>query len=269
MSKSWLVTGSSRGLGRAIVAAALERGDGVVATARQAAGFGDLQAKHHGALTVLEMDVTDAAAVKRTVSDAVATVGELDIVVNNAGYGHFGALEELTGSELRAQLETNVFGVVNVTQAVLPHFRKKGSGQFVQVSSAGGLFAFPLVGAYNASKWALEGLTDAFAQEAAPLGISVTLFEPNYMDTDWGGSSAMHSAPMSHYESFRQARANRPAVVGAAPADVAKAVLWLADQPRPPLRLLYGPSALERVKQSYASRMALWDEYAWVTAQAD
>ena len=171
MSKTWFITGASRGFGRVWTTAALERGDRVAATARDTTTLTELVARFGDALLPIQLDVTDRAAGIAAVQTAHHRFGRLDVVVNNAGYGHFGAVEETTDDEARAQLETNFFGALWITQAAIPLLHEQGSGHIVQVSSIGGVTAFPNLGVYNASKWALEGLTEALAGEVAGFGI--------------------------------------------------------------------------------------------------
>ena len=173
--KVWFITGTSRGFGREWTIAALERGDKVAATARDTATLDDLVAKYGDALLPLKLDVTDRDADFAAVKDAHDRFGRLDVVVNNAGYGQFGFIEELSEAEARAQLETNTFGALWVTQAALPYLRAQRSGHVIQVSSIGGITAFANVGIYHASKWALEGFSQALATEVASFGIHVTL----------------------------------------------------------------------------------------------
>src|SRR6476620_1290222 len=189
MSKTWFITGASRGFGREWTIAALERGDTVAATARDTATLDDLVAQFGDKLLPLQLDVTDRAAVGTAVKDAHDRFGRLDVVVNNAGYGQFGMIEEISEQEARDQIETNVFGALWVTQAVLPYLREQGSGHILQVSSIGGISAFPNIGMYHASKWALEGMSQALSQEVADFGIKVTLIEPAGYSTDWRDSS--------------------------------------------------------------------------------
>jgi NAD(P)-dependent dehydrogenase (short-subunit alcohol dehydrogenase family) len=186
--KVWFITGTSRGFGRDWAIAALERGDKVAGTARDTATLDDLVDKYGDALLPIQLDVTDREADFAAVKRAHDHFGRLDIVVNNAGYGHFGFVEELSEQDAREQIETNVFGALWITQAALPYLREQRSGHIIQVSSIGGITAFPVVGIYHASKWALEGLSQALAQEVAPFGIHVTLIEPGGFDTDWAGS---------------------------------------------------------------------------------
>lgn len=183
MSKVWFITGVSRGFGREWTLAALERGDRVAGTARDLGTVEDVAAKYPDTFLPLRLDVTDRDADFAAVRQAAEHFGRLDVVVNNAGYGHFGMIEELTEDEVRAQFETNVFGALWVTQAALPILRAQGSGHILQVSSIGGISAFPNLGAYHASKWALEGFSQSLAQEVAPFGIHVTLIEPGGFST--------------------------------------------------------------------------------------
>ena len=262
--KTWFITGASRGFGREWTIAALERGDRVAATARDLSTLDDLAAKHGDALLPLRLDVTDRAADFAAVRHAHEHFGRLDVVVNNAGYGHFGFVEELTEAEFRAQLETNVFGAMWVTQAALPLLREQGSGHILQVSSIGGISAFPLVGAYHASKWALEGFSQALAQEVESFGIHVTLIEPGGFSTDWGGSSAKHSAEHPAYAELHaktaEARKKRVGTPGD-PEASATAVLAIVDAANPPLRAFLGESPLGIAKADYASRLASWEEW--------
>src|SRR3954471_7687577 len=204
MSRTWFITGTSRGFGREWAIAALDRGDQVAATARDVASLDDLVQTYGEALLPIALDVTDREADFAAVAQAHDHFGGLDIVVNNAGYGHFGMIEELTEDEARAQIEANLFGALWVTQAALPYLREQGSGHIIQVSSIGGISAFPLVGIYHASKWGLEGLSQALAQEVAGFGIHVTLVEPGGFSTDWSGDSARHSEQLDDYKAVRE-----------------------------------------------------------------
>jgi NAD(P)-dependent dehydrogenase (short-subunit alcohol dehydrogenase family) len=202
-AKTWFITGASRGFGREWTIAALERGDSVAATARDTSTLDDLAEKFGTALLPLALDVTDREAVFASVAKANDTFGRLDVVVNNAGYGQFGFVEELSEREARDQMETNLFGALWVTQAALPFLRAQGSGHIVQVTSIGGITAFPNIGMYHASKWALEGISQSLAAEVAPFGIDVTIIEPAGYSTDWAGPSARHTTPISAYDDLR------------------------------------------------------------------
>ena len=219
MTKNWYITGTSRGFGREFAITALERGDRVAATARNLSSLDDLVQKYGDALLPLELDVTDKAAVGETVRRAHEAFGSLDVVVNNAGYGHFGAVEELSEQEIRDQLETNFFGALWVTQAVLPILREQGSGHIIQISTIGGVGAFPNIGAYHASKWALEGLTEALSKEVAELGIKVTLVEPGGFSHRLGrrlrealdADAGLRPRPRGERQAARSGHTRRPA----------------------------------------------------------
>jgi NAD(P)-dependent dehydrogenase (short-subunit alcohol dehydrogenase family) len=270
-SKIWFITGTSRGFGREWALAALERGDRVAATARDAAALDDLVAVHRDAVLPIALDVTDREAVRRAVDLAVDHFGRLDIVVNNAGYGLFGMVEEITEEQARAQMETNLFGALWVTQAALPHLRAGGGGHIVQVSSIGGITAFPGLGMYHASKWALEGLSQALAAEVADFGIRVTLVEPTGYGTDWAGASAQRTDQLPAYAPVREkAAARRAAAVGRRgdPTATRAAILALVDAAEPPLRIFFGNGPFATASADYASRLAEWQAWEAVSIAA-
>ena len=269
--KVWFITGTSRGFGRKWAIAALDRGDKVAATARDTATLTDLAEKYGDALLPIQLDVTDRDADFAAVKQAHDHFGRLDVVVNNAGYGHFGMVEELSEADARNQMETNLFGALWVTQAALPFLRAQGSGHILQVSSIGGISAFPMVGMYHASKWALEGLSQALAQEVADFGIKVTLIEPGGFSTDWSGSSAKRSEPLAAYDELREKaqrwRASRAASPGD-PAASAAAVLAVVDAEEPPLRVFFGEAPLGIATADYESRLKTWNEWQHVALLA-
>jgi NAD(P)-dependent dehydrogenase (short-subunit alcohol dehydrogenase family) len=274
MSKVWFITGSSRGLGRKFVEAALSRGDKVAATARNTTSLNDLVATYGDAVLPLDMDVTDKAAVIESVERAKQHFGRLDVIVNNAGYAQVGAVEELTEQELRDQMETNLFGAVWVIQAALPHLREQGAGHFIQLSSVAGVIAMPLGGAYHASKWALEGLNEALAGEVAGFGIKVTVIEPGGFATrDGKNPDPLDNGHVANtnpaYDGLRQRLAG---MVGKQPAGdptaAAQALLKIVDADTPPLRILFGQGFYPMVQQSYASRLKTWDDWQDLSAAA-
>jgi NAD(P)-dependent dehydrogenase (short-subunit alcohol dehydrogenase family) len=262
--KVWFITGASRGFGREWTIAALDRGDKVAATARDTATLDDLVAKYGDAVLALELDVDDRDADIAAVNRAHDHFGRLDIVVNNAGYGQFGFVEEASEAEVRAQFETNVFGALWVTQAALPYLREQRSGHIIQVSSIGGISAFQNVGIYHASKWALEGFSQSLAQEIASFGIHVTLIEPGGFATDWAGSSAKHATPLPAYDEAHAAadlaRSQRVATPGDPHASAA-AILKVVDAEEPPLRVFFGKQPIQIAKADYASRIKTWEEW--------
>jgi NAD(P)-dependent dehydrogenase (short-subunit alcohol dehydrogenase family) len=269
--KTWFITGTSRGFGREWALAALERGDTVAATARDVSSLDDLASAFGDAVLPLALDVTDRAAAFAAVRRAHERFGRLDVVVNNAGYGHFGMVEELSEADIRAQMETNFFGALWVTQAALPHLRAQGSGHILQVSSIGGISAFPMIGAYHASKWALEGLSQALAQEVAGFGIAVTLIEPGGFATDWAGPSARHSVEMAAYADVREQSERWRAARQESPGDPAAtrdAILAIVDADDPPLRVFLGDGPLALATADYATRLQTWREWEPVSVAA-
>ncbi|GAA3875424.1 SDR family oxidoreductase [Streptomyces sp. NPDC003631] len=260
--KVWFITGTSRGFGREWAEAALERGDRVAATARNIESLKALTDSYGDRVLALQLDVTDKAAVDTAVAHAHEHFGRLDVVVNNAGYGLFGTIEEVSEDEARAQIETNLFGALWVTKAALPILRAQGSGHFVQVSSIGGLMAFPNLGLYHASKWAVEAFSQSLALEVAPFGLHVTIVEPTGYSTDWSGDSAVNATPIDVYEPARAARAARvkPGMVGD-PTATREAILAIVDADEPPLRVFFGRGQVERIEEEYGKRLDTW--HAW------
>jgi len=270
-SKIWFITGASRGFGREWTIAALDRGDRVAATARDLSTLDDLVAKYGESILPIHLDVTDRAADFAAVARAHERFGRLDVVVNNAGYGQFGFVEELSEQDARAQIETNLFGALWVTQAALPFLREQRGGHILQVSSIGGISAFPNVGIYHASKWGLEGFSQALAQEVASFGIKITIIEPGGFDTDWGGASAKHAAPLPAYEQVHAAAAEARKARTTAPGDPtasSAAILRVVDEAEPPLRVFLGAAPLGIAEADYESRLATWRQWQDVAVAA-
>jgi NAD(P)-dependent dehydrogenase (short-subunit alcohol dehydrogenase family) len=269
--KTWFITGTSRGFGREWAIAALDRGDQVAATARNLGTLDDLVTKYGDAILPIKLDVTDRQAAFAAVRQAHERFGRLDVVANNAGYGQFGMVEEISEAEIRAQLETNVLGALWVTQAALPFLREQGGGHIIQVSSIGGVSAFMNTGAYHASKWALEGFSQSLSQEVAGFGIKVTLIEPTGYSTDWSGSSAKRATPLPVYDHVRDAAAKARAQRFPAPGNPVAthdAILALVDSDDPPLRLFLGEAPLRIAVEDYGSRLATWAQWQQVAAAA-
>ncbi|TVT20137.1 SDR family oxidoreductase [Amycolatopsis acidiphila] len=269
--KIWFITGASKGFGREWAIAALERGDRVAATARNVSTLDDLRDRFGDALLPLRLDVDDRDADFAAVEQAAKHFGRLDVVVNNAGYGQFGMIEELSEAEARAQFETNVFGALWVTQAALPILRAQGSGHILQVSSIGGISAFANIGIYNASKWALEGFSQALAQEVGHSGVKVTIIEPGGYSTDWGGPSAKSATPLPDYEPVRERAAEQRRSRVATPGDpvaTRAAVLALVDAEKPPLRVFFGDGPLRIATADYESRLAEWQAWQELSVKA-
>ena len=269
MAKTIFITGASRGFGKIWAEAFLKRGDKVAATARNTDTLKDLAARYGDALLPLQLDVTDRAASFAAIQKANKHFGQIDVVINNAGYGLFGAIEETSEQEARDQMEANVFGLLWVTQAVLPIMRAQGHGHIIQVSSVLGMATLPVLGLYNASKWAVEGLSETLATEVKAFGINVTLVEPNGFTTDWGGASAVHTQPLKVYDGLKAAfQAGVTEDSFGRPEATADAVLALVDAANPPLRLFLGKVALPWIKQVYADRLTTWEGWKEVSAAA-
>lgn len=267
---NWFITGTSRGLGRAFATAALERGDRVAATARRLSALQDLAHRFPDTLLPIQLDVTDESAASDAVHLAAESFKSLDVVVNNAGYGHFGALEELTTHELRRQLDTNLFAPFWISKAAVPIMREQHGGHIVQISSLGGIGAFANLGAYHASKWALEAMSESLAAEVAAFGIEVTLVEPGGYDTDWAGSSAARSTPLAPYEPMRHAAAaRRGGQASGDPTHAAAALLQIVDAGhRAPRRIIFGEQALSVAEDILQQRLAIWNDWRDTTRSA-
>jgi NAD(P)-dependent dehydrogenase (short-subunit alcohol dehydrogenase family) len=262
MNKTWLITGTSGGFGRAMVEQLLARGDRVAATTRRLASLDDLATRFGECLWRSELDITDNADIVRVVGEAVADLGRIDVVVSNAGYGLFGAAEEVSDEQLVRQLDVNLLGSMRLVRAVLPHLRAHGGGRILQVSSVGGQVAYPTLGVYHASKWGIEGFIEALIPEVAPFGIQATLVEPGGARTDWAGSNAERAQPLSAYEEStvgamrrRMAAAGLQAFRGD-PQKIAKAMIACADEPQAPRRLALGSDAYEALHSTLTARLA-------------
>jgi NAD(P)-dependent dehydrogenase (short-subunit alcohol dehydrogenase family) len=269
MTKTILITGASRGFGKIWAEAFLQRGDKVIATARNLNDLNDLVQAYGDAILPLQLDVNDRAACFEAVATAAKHFGRIDTLINNAGYGLFGAIEEASEQEVRDQFETNVFGLLWMTQAVIPVMRAQGSGHIIQLSSVLGMATLPVLGIYNASKFAVEGLSETLATEVKAFGIKVSLIEPNGFNTDWGGASAIHSTPMDIYEPVKAAlQAGMTEDSFGVPEATTDAVLKLVDSTNPPLRLMLGKVGLPWMTQVYAGRLAEWEDWKEVANAA-
>ncbi|GMK44509.1 short-chain dehydrogenase/reductase [Paenibacillus glycanilyticus] len=248
MSKVWFITGSSRGFGRSLAEAVLANGDQLVATARRPEQLADLEARYGNRVRLVPLDVTSYEQAEAAIRTAVEAFGRLDVVVNNAGYGNVSSIEETPMEDFRAQVETNLWGVVHVTKAALPVLREQGHGHIVQFSSIGGRTGAPGLGPYQMSKWAVEGFSEVLAKEVNPLGIKVTLIEPGGFRTDWAGSSMQHIEPRDEYkDTVGGLLKHLREVTGKEngdPEKAAQAILAIASEENPPLRLLLGSDAV-------------------------
>jgi len=245
MSKVWFITGSSRGLGRALAEAVLAAGHRLVATARNPEELRTLVATAPDRSRAVALDVTDPEATRKAIDAAVAAFGRIDVLVNNAGYANVASIEDLPEDDFRAQVETNFFGVVNVTRAALPVLRAQRDGHIIQVSSIGGRSGSPGLAAYQSAKWAVGGFSEVLATEVRPLGIRVTIVEPGGMRTDWAGSSMRVLESRPEYQGvlapFTHMRGD--AVMRGDPAKIANAILRISEEKNPPLHLLLGSDA--------------------------
>jgi NAD(P)-dependent dehydrogenase (short-subunit alcohol dehydrogenase family) len=268
MNRIWLITGANSGFGRAITEAAVAAGDVAVATARRVAALDDLAAAHPGQVDVLPLDVTDAAAIDATVRDVIGRHGRIDVLVNNAGRSHVGATEETTDAELRDLFEVHVFGPAALVRAVLPHMRARRAGAIIQISSLGGQLSYAGFGAYSATKSALEGMSEALADEVRPLGIKVLIVEPGAFRTELFGNISA-SEPIGDYDGTAgETRRMIEASAGRQPGDPAKAaaaMLTVLDAPETSLRLPLGDDAVDAILghlDSVRSDIATWEKLA-------
>ncbi|NUW44104.1 oxidoreductase [Nonomuraea rhodomycinica] len=274
MAKTWLITGASRGFGRHLTEAVLEAGDQVIATARDPRQLDDLVVRHGDRMRAVALDVTDAAAAARAAKEATDAFGSLDVVVNNAGYGNSAPIEEMAEDDFRAQIETNLFGVVNVTRAALPVLRAQRSGVFVQFSSIGGrVGGTPGMGAYQTAKFAVEGFSEVLASEVAPFGVKVIIVEPGAFRTDWQGSSMeIHPVGPDYEQTVGAIHRYRHDTDGTQPGDPARAARIIIDVVRdddPPRRLLLGSDAVASAQKAAEIRAAETEKWADVSRSAD
>ncbi|MET8457527.1 SDR family NAD(P)-dependent oxidoreductase [Streptomyces parvulus] len=268
--RTWFITGASRGLGALWAEAVLAHGDQVVATARDASVFKPLAERYGSRVLPLNLDVTDRSAVDAAVEEAERKFGSIDILVNNAGHMLHGTVEEVGAEQARAQMDVNFFGALWTTRAVLPGMRERRSGRILQVSSIGGLVAYPALGIYQASKWALEAMSQSLAAEVEVYGIHVTLIEPIMFPT---GLAEASPQPQPHpaYAHAREALFAGAAASGFMPGDPAAtsaALLALADAPHPPLRVLFGTGGIDALRTEFAGRLAGLEEWDHISRLA-
>ena len=259
MTTTWLITGASSGFGRLLTELLLARGDRVAATYRRSGALDGLQAEYGESLWTVRLDVTDGDQVSRAVAEAFAALGTIDVVVSNAGYGVYGAAEEVSDDQLRRVLDTNLLGSIRVIRAVLPHLRDQGSGHILQLSSAGGQTVYPNFGYYHASKWGIEGFCETVALEVAPFGIGMTIVEPGATPT--GFADAMDVAPiMPEYENTPAGEGRRQAfTLPNDPHKIAQAMIDLVASGETPLRLPLGSDTFDDVRASLVARLAELD----------
>ncbi|WP_293312908.1 SDR family NAD(P)-dependent oxidoreductase [Pedobacter sp. UBA5917] len=269
MSKTIFITGASRGFGKIWAEALLQRGDKVIATARNVAALDDLKAKYGNNILTLQLDVNSRDAGFEAMNKAKEHFGSIDVLINNAGYGLFGAIEETSEKEAREQMETNFFGLLWLSQAVLPVMREQGYGHIIQLSSVLGLISRPVLGLYAASKFAVEGLSESLAAEVKGFGINVSIIEPAGFDTEWGGSSAARTTAIPEYDEVKNNhQAGIPPDFHGTASGTTEALLKLIDSENPPLRLLLGKYANMLVKKDYGNRIEEWDKWQETTLAA-
>lgn len=265
MAKTWFITGTSSGFGRILTERLLARGDRVAATLRRPEALDDLRQTYGERLWTARLDVTDPTAVRRVVAGAFEALGVIDVVVNNAGYGLFAAVEEASDDQIRQVLDTNLLGSIAVIRAALPHLRTQGHGRILQVSSAGGQTTYPNFSFYHASKWGIEGFCETVAQEVAPFGIGLTIVEPGATPTGFG--SGLATAPiMPEYDATPAGDTRRAITDGSFrldndPARIVEAMIASADSAEAPLRLPLGRDTYEHVRASLVSRLESHDAH--------
>lgn len=260
MEKTILITGASRGFGKIWTEAFLKSGYNVVATARNPESLKELAGVYGNSLLTLTLDVVSREQCFKVVSEAGSRFGKIDVLINNAGYGLFGSVEEATEKEARQQFDTNLFGTLWMTQAVLPLMREKGSGHIIQVSSVLGVATVPLLGLYNATKWAIEGLTESLATEVKGFGIATTLIEPIAYATDFSGASGVNSTSIEAYEGLKSIVYDQfKKMPNGNPAATAQVIVKLVEAVNPPSRVFFGKTALPWIKQVYSDRLVQWD----------
>ncbi|NKM97002.1 SDR family NAD(P)-dependent oxidoreductase [Rhizobium leguminosarum bv. viciae] len=270
----WFITGASSGLGGALTEAVLARGWRAAMTARRPETLADLTAEHGDRALALALDVTDSNSIASAVRDAETHFGAIDVLVNNAGYGYLSAIEEGDDAEIRAQVETNVFGLIDVTKQVLPGMRRRRQGHIFNVSSLGGLVAFAATGYYHATKFAVEALSESLSHEVKPLGIDVTILEPGAFRTDWAGRSMVESSTVieDYAETSGKRRQATRSISGNQPGDPARAataIISAFEADVPPLRLLLGAPALKIARERLDALRANFDAWAETTLSAD
>jgi len=273
MQKTWFITGASAGLGRLMTEKLLARGDRVVGTLRRAGALDDLATRYGDHLRIVTLDVTDTAAARATIGDAFGAMGRIDVIVSNAGYGLFGAAEEVSDAQIDRQIATNLTGSIQVIRASLPHLRDQGGGRIMQVSSEGGQIAYPNFSLYHATKWGIEGFVEAVAQEVAPFGIDFILVEPGPTATNFAAAKD-DAVPMRVYDdtpagAVRRGVADDSFAIKGDAAKCADAMIVAADAERPALRLALGSSAYRSITTALADRLEKIEQQRAVAMSAD
>jgi NAD(P)-dependent dehydrogenase (short-subunit alcohol dehydrogenase family) len=269
MSKVIFISGASRGFGKLWAEAFLKDGHSVIATARKTDTLSDLVKQYGEQLLPLQLDVNDREAAVAAINKAADHFGRIDVLINNAGYGQMGAVEEVSEEQARGVMDTNFFGLLWLTQAVLPIMRAQKSGHIIQVASVLGLVTWPTIGLYNASKYAVEGLSETLAQEVKDFGVHVTVVEPGPYATDFGTASAVHATAIPAYDDLKAGfYAAISGVSLGKPEATVDAIVTLVNSDNPPLHFLLGKDALPLVKQEYQNRLDQWEAWQEVAVAA-
>jgi NAD(P)-dependent dehydrogenase (short-subunit alcohol dehydrogenase family) len=274
MEKVWLITGCSTGFGRELAKEVLAKGYKVAVASRKTSDVDDIVAAYPNSSIAIKLDVTVDAEIKSSVAQTIAHFGQIDVLVNNAGIGYFGSIEESEEAEVRKMFEINVFGLAKMTQEVLPHMRKQRSGHILNIASIAGLRSFPGVGFYNATKYAVDGFSESLAKEVGPLGIKVTIIAPSGFRTDWAGRSANES-PATIADYAETADKNKSTIRGISgnqagdPVRAVKAMIQVVESETPPMRLLLGVAALKGAREKLEELKHDFDTWATVTEGAD
>jgi NAD(P)-dependent dehydrogenase (short-subunit alcohol dehydrogenase family) len=272
-NKTWFITGTSTGLGRLMTERLLARGDNVIATLRKPGALDDLLARYSKQLHVLLLDVTDIAAIRRVVQQAFDHAGRIDVLVSNAGYGLFGAAEEVNDTQIERQIATNLTGSIQLIRAVLPHLRQQGGGRIVQVSSEGGQIAWPNFSLYHATKWGIEGFIESVAQEVAPFGIDFLIAEPGPTATNFASGLDV-AQPMASYENtpageVRRGLADGSIAINGDTVKTVEAMIAAADTEKPPFRLALGSKAYHSIREALHGRLQVLEATRAVALKTD
>lgn len=268
-SKTWFITGTSSGIGRHLTEQLLDRGHRVAATLRKMNALDDLQAVHGDRLWIAPLELTDRSGIRATVDRAFSELGRIDVVVNNAGYGLFGAAEEVDDADIPHQIATNLTGSIDVIRAALPHLRAQKGGHILQVASEGGQVTYPNFALYHATKWGIEGFCETVAKEVAPFGIKLTIVEPGATRTEFGASLKL-SRKIDAYEEtvvgdVRRAIASGAFAIDGDPAKMAGAMIDLADSASPPMRLALGGTTYDGIRAALEARLSELEAYRHIT----
>ncbi|MGF9889547.1 oxidoreductase [Priestia megaterium] len=270
--KVWFITGCSTGFGRELAEQVIDQGYKVAVTARNAENLQELKKKNEDNVLLLNLDVTEKSQIQEAVSQTIDTFGKIDVLVNNAGIGYFSSVEESVEEETRKMFDINFWGLMNMTNAVLPHMRKQKSGHILNLSSIGGIASFPALGYYHATKYAVEGISESLSQEVAPFNIHVSLIEPSSFRTDWAGRSSVKTETTIYKETVEPTISNMAKFSGNEPGNpkrAAEAMISIVEAENPPLRLLLGETAYQVATHKYQALLEDMVKWKDTTLNAD